>query len=206
MIAHVINLPHRTDRRKSVLRETERMGFDCSFIDAPRVPGDGYLGCALGHFYAVKELQKRPGPAYAKMVLEDDAIFTEPRETLNTCIAKFLEARADNWDALFLGSFYTGYFDCEKDRFLKPLAMNQTTAYIINDRFIPDWLEYLSQCVARRLSPGGEAGVIDQDWHSHLLRTKEIFCTNPKLVTQADDYSDIRKALVYGGAYKALNQ
>lgn len=205
MIAQVLNIEYRVDRRTSAIRELDRMGFQHRIVDAPRVSADGYLGCALGHFYAVKRAMAEGVPMASQIIMEDDAIFLEPRETFDVCLQKFLEARGNNWDALFIGCMYQGYFDRHKDWFVKPIGMNQTTAYILNERFVPEWLEYLMECVSRRMKFGHKTGIIDQDW-AHLINGRDIFCTNPKLVTQADNYSDIRNDLVYGGDYKPLNK
>lgn len=204
--AHVISLPHRTDRRKSVRRELDRMGLHTIFHDAPHVTRDGHLGCTLGHYYAVKDAMMGNWSAMPpQLIVEDDALFMYPREEVFKALEEFQRLHGDNWDALFIGSFYQAYYDPKVERFPRPFKMNQATAYILNHRFAEEWLEYLEVCVLKRMrSPQGLNGILDQGWND-LLKEKLIFCSDPKLVAQADNHSDILHAQSMGGVCRPLN-
>ena len=80
----IISLPERTDRRKRVTRELERIGLPLagehvSFFDAIRVteaasfPTAGYRGCFLSHATVLREAV-RDG-VERLLVLEDDVVF-----------------------------------------------------------------------------------------------------------------------------------
>lgn len=203
---HVINLEHRTDRKRSVLKELARMEIQPIFHPAPRVSRDGYLGCAMGHFLTVRDaLKERRGQMSSQLIIEDDAIFSHHRATTFGILDEFRARHGDDWDALFIGSFYQAYYDPAVEKFPRPVQMNQTTAYILNDRFADEWLVYLHGCVSKRmLSPQGLNGILDQEW-GPMLKDRKIYCTNPKLIAQADNFSDILHNFSLGGASQSLN-
>lgn len=204
--AHVINLAHRVDRKHSVTREMVRMGIIPMIHDAPRVAIDGHLGCALGHFLTVRNvLKERRGRMSSQLIAEDDALFVHDRVTTFALLNEFRATHGDDWDALFLGSFYQGHFDPLTEKFPRPVLMNQATAYILNDRFADEWLTYLHGCISKRmLSPQGLNGILDQEWTPMLLNRK-VHCVNPKLIAQADNFSDTEHTFCYGGIGKDLN-
>lgn len=206
MKAHVINMAHRTDRRSSVSSELLRMGFSWTIHDAPRVARDGYLGCALAHYLAVRDIYAEHGPNISsQLIVEDDALFTHDVVATHQILDSFYHQLGNDWDALFIGSFYQGYYNPETDLFIRPIQMNQTTAYVINDRFVHDWLKYLENCVHQRMiDPTGLNGVIDQSW-GELLANRKIYCSNPKLVAQADNHSDIMNTPTLGGIGRGLS-
>jgi len=206
MKAHVINMTHRSDRRNSVSSELLRMGFSWTIHDAPRVARDGYLGCALAHYLAVRDIYAEHGTNISsQLIVEDDALFTHDVETTHQTISKFYQQFGNDWDALFIGSFYQGYYNPDTDLFLRPTQMNQTTAYVINERFVHVWLNYLKNCIHQRMiNPTDLNGIIDQGW-SELLINRKIYCSNPKLVAQADNHSDIMNTHTLGGIYRGLS-
>lgn len=199
-------MAHRSDRRASVTRELQRMGFSWKFHDAPRVSRDGYLGCALAHYLAVRDIRDEfKGNVKSQLIVEDDALFTHDAATTHQILDGFYQQHGNDWDALFIGSFYQGYYNPETDRFIRPIQMNQTTAYVINDRFVEEWLTYLHVCVTKRMTnPAGLNGIIDQEWNP-LLSARAIYCSNPKLVAQADNHSDILHAYSLGGVSRGLS-
>ena len=181
------------------------MGLSSKIHDAPRVARDGYLGCALAHYLAVRDIYAEHGTNIShQLIVEDDALFTHGVAITHQIIGKFYHQFGNDWDALFIGSFYQGYYNPD-DLFVRPIQMHQTTAYIINERFVHIWLNYLENCVRQRMiNPTDLNGVIDQNW-GELLINQKIYCLNPKLVTQADNHSDIMHAHTLGGSNRGLS-
>jgi glycosyl transferase, family 25 len=76
----VINLKHRTDRRRAMQRQLSRIGWNASFFQAIRpeaaddFPSIGARGCFLSHLSVLKEA--RNTGARRLVILEDDLNFS----------------------------------------------------------------------------------------------------------------------------------
>ncbi len=108
---YVINLPHRTDRRKEMEAQFRRIGHESGdgktiFFpairpsDAGDFPTIGARGCFMSHLEILRDIQKSDGVRHA-LILEDDCNF---RKNINTVLD---EARLA-FDAIGQGLFYGG--------------------------------------------------------------------------------------------------
>lgn len=93
----IINLPVRTDRRKSVTIEMDRIKLGYRFWRAVTHPSSGVMGLIETMKYL---LEYCIANGYAKvLILEDDVRFLETRLFVDKCIAQL----PDDFDLMYLG-------------------------------------------------------------------------------------------------------
>jgi len=99
LLEHIlyINLDKRTDRRRAIESELERMGLRGERLRALDTAPYGFIGCAYTHITALRMARERGWPHV--LILEDDFQFIVDREVLSG----LMEAVADRaFDVLLL--------------------------------------------------------------------------------------------------------
>jgi hypothetical protein len=203
MKAYVLNLEHRTDRKHSMESELSRMGIEPVFVPAPRVVQNGHAGCSIGHFLVMQQLLADDYNPQDTLVLEDDSIFLTDREGFDMWIDGFVAGKGDDWDAVFMGGFFQA-MPWGDAKYVRPLGMIQTTAYMINRRFVPIWMEFILDRLVNRLRHDDHAYNLDMAW-GPLIEKYGIYTFVERLITQADNFSDITGMNMNGGSYKELS-
>jgi GR25 family glycosyltransferase involved in LPS biosynthesis len=99
-----INLDHRKDRKKALLKELLEKGASKDSIH--RIPAvyddlNGHRGCVQSHMQALA-LAKKNGWKKT-LILEDDCHFDVDNETMKKELRSFFQ-KINNWDVLFLGT------------------------------------------------------------------------------------------------------
>lgn len=107
---HIINLPHRTDRRREIEAELRRLGlapddarisvFPAIRPDAPGpFPTRGTRGCFLSHLEVLDRIAR--GSAPTALILEDDADFVQDVAARFPAITRDLTRQ--HWDIVYAG-------------------------------------------------------------------------------------------------------
>ena len=160
---YVINLPFRTDRRREVAAELERVGL--SFEDQavilfeavrPDAAGDfpsiGARGCFMSHLGVLRTAIDTG--AASVLILEDDADFTPDFVALSAAqITAIAEA---DWDILYLGYLLGDGGGDKRETLIRTIApatpVRQTHAMIVRNGALKRVADYLETMAAR---PGG---------------------------------------------------
>ena len=127
-----INLEHREDRKKSILKQIQKIGFDESKIHhivAVYNKECGHLGCGQSHLKALDLAIKNNWKCI--LILEDDFRFNVSTNVFDTYMK---EAATISWDVLLLakGHFSGG----EKNGTLQKVkACTTTSGYIVQNHY-----------------------------------------------------------------------
>ncbi|CAB3746230.1 hypothetical protein GQ57_10405 [Burkholderia sp. MSh2] len=159
---YVINLRARTDRRRQILRELERVGmarddarvrfFEAVGPDDPGgFPSIGARGCYLSHLGVLREA--RDAGLHNVLVLEDDAVFEPALARCGAAMADTLRHRA--WDFAYVGHVEPGDADTPGwHRTDRPLVCAH--CYAVNGPALEPLVAFLEACLAR--APGDPLG------------------------------------------------
>jgi GR25 family glycosyltransferase involved in LPS biosynthesis len=205
--AYIINLPDRTDRRRSVEREFEAIGEKLPnekvrFYSAvrPTEAGDFYSIGARGSFNSHRMvLELAAGDALRNvLVFEDDVAF---RKVSPASVASIIEAlRGTTWDVV-----YFGYVEPESVEPSSPLVAwsNPTVGghfYAVNGHFLEPMIRYMNDCEKRpRNHPDG--GPMSRDGVFNHIRNVNpgirVFVAVPNLAFQRSSRTDIAPLKFY---------
>jgi glycosyl transferase family 25 len=199
--AYIINLPDRTDRRRSVERAFEAIGIKVPndkvrFYSAvrPTDKGNFYALGARGSFNSHRNVLKLAAADGLRNVLvfEDDIAFRKvPELAVNNIVSRLSE---ESWDVV-----YFGYLKPEFAELKGPLAAwpHDTLGghfYAVNGHFIDTMIQYMNECEAR---PQGhpDGGPMSRDGaYNHIRRVRpdtRVLLAVPNLAFQRSSRTDI---------------
>ena len=140
-----INLEHRKDREKQILKEFNKMDIDKSKIyriNAVHEKYNGHIGCAKSH---IKALNYAKDNGFKRvLIFEDDFIFTDNKINTQNRIKDFLQ-KNKNWDVVQLTSVYTTYREDDINNNARLIKSASTSsAYAINSSFYESLIENLN--------------------------------------------------------------
>jgi glycosyl transferase family 25 len=154
--AYVINLQDRTDRRRQVINEFQRIGIDLpskkvDFFTAVRPPDKGNFqdvgirGCFNSH-RSILQLADQNNLGNV-LVFEDDVCFRDVGALFENQLLAKLEQ--ENWDLTFFG-----YLKPADQALPGPLVewrhdILGTHCYAVNGRFIRTMIQYMNDCEQR---------------------------------------------------------
>ena len=101
-----INLKHRKDRKKHILKELSRLKVNkkkIHHVQAHFVPFNGHLGCILSHIDALDWAIKQK--LNNILILEDDCFFIDDANFINKTVEYFLSLVA-KWDVYLFGGYF----------------------------------------------------------------------------------------------------
>jgi glycosyl transferase family 25 len=199
--AYIINLPDRTDRRRSVERAFEAIGIKVPnnkvrFYSAvrPADKGNFYAIGARGSFNSHRNVLKLAAADGLRniLVFEDDIVFRKTPELEISKIAKGLSQ--ESWDVV-----YFGYLKPEFAAFKGPLSAwpHDTLGghfYAVHGNFFETMVQYMNECEAR---PQGhpEGGPMSRDGvYNHIRYVRpntRILLAVPNLAFQGSSRTDI---------------
>jgi glycosyl transferase family 25 len=173
----VINLPHRTDRRRDMERQLAKVGWSAEFFpairpdDAGGFPSIGARGCFLSHL----EVLRRARGAERLLILEDDLNFASD---FRTHWANFTDALSHApWSIFYAGHVLEGRSGLVR---LSPSEGVQCSHFmLINGPAISKLIDGLEAILSR---PSGDplGGPMHVDGAYTTIRA-----SNPDLVTYA---------------------
>ena len=144
-----INLNHRKDRNTQILNEIKRMGVlddKIMRVDAVHDKFNGHIGCCKSHIKVLKLAKQLKLENI--VVLEDDFIFTENKNTTNGKITHFLK-KYKKWDVLMLTTVYKSLDDIKDQHIKKVNRASTSSAYIIQKHFYDALLENLESSLSK---------------------------------------------------------
>jgi len=192
---YVINLAHRTDRRRAMSRELARVGWQAEFFPAVKpdtpagFPSIGARGCFLSHLGVLK-IAMQSG-ADRLVILEDDLNFSDD---FNRQWLAVLDAIADKqWSIVYPGhnitDLHPGLFQ------LSPSTGVRCTHFMMfNASAIPTLVDELEKILAR--PPGDPLGGpmhVDGAYSTIRAQHPELrtYAFAPSLGSQRSSRSDI---------------
>ena len=185
-----INLDHRTDRKKNLLEQLDKINCtDYTRFEAIKHE-DGRLGCTLSHINILKIARQRKLPYVT--ILEDDAFFLKP-DLFKNCMKQLFSSNIV-WDVFILGGNKVGPHDLMPGNFCMKISYVQTTtAYMVQQHYydtlinnMEKGLQYLHEfphlhnCFA-----------IDKWWNRLIFQNHKWYMIYPAQVIQIEDFSDI---------------
>jgi hypothetical protein len=201
-----INLTNRADRQKQILGELEKMQVPQEMIvriDAVLNETCGHLGCTDSHLKALAYAMEKGWNRV--LILEDDFVFTVPKERLFYMLREFYRDRANKWDVFMLTAHWKLFFVQTEVDYIKRLRAGTTTAgYIVNGRaymqkLYNTFLEARSLLATEikkheQLHPGKKmyqtVNALDQYWR-RLQEQDYFYTTEPHLGKQSASPSSI---------------
>jgi glycosyl transferase family 25 len=178
-----INLANRTDRKKQILEELEKLKLDNTNtntktkihrIDAVYMPKNGHKGCVQSHIKALKYIKSTSSVPYA-LILEDDfelAVSPDEFKAQITKIITTLEKRQQAWDVIMLATAYATKEPLEgSDDIVRIRKSTTSSAYIIKREYIDILLACFMDCDSHMSADkvkdpknGFEDYALDQQW------------------------------------------
>jgi glycosyl transferase family 25 len=181
-----INLSHRTDRRRHVEAELEKVGAArVERVEAIARP-NGALGCTLSHIHCLELALSRDYDCV--FVCEDDITFTNPA-LLNQHVHRFLSKSVGDWDVLILGGNLCPPFQKVCGGAAARIVNCQTTTgYIVQKHYYSILINNFRESAATNTP-------LDLGW-KRLQARDRWYMILPATVTQYENYSDIEKRTV----------
>ena len=130
-----INLDHRIERKKKILREIERLQLDVTEIvrvPAIHTPMNGRKGCLLSHIAALKIAQEKQWKQV--LILEDDCVSSDDVRKVHRALIRFWNAFGENWDVFLLGGKFIES-EVNAASFLHVIHSLRAHAYIVNQHY-----------------------------------------------------------------------
>ncbi len=195
----VINLAHRSDRRRQVNAQLKRAGVQAGFFLAQRMteagdwPSAGARGCFDSHFRILEQALSANEPNV--LLIEDDLEFAPDfRAVEELVMAQIAEA---DWDICYLGHLFA-------DESTPPHALERTDEpvmttyfYAVNGRILPRLVEFLRQVRERPAGhPLGGPQHVDGALTMFRQQNPDV-CTllvKPRLGIQSASRSDVNAA------------
>ena len=188
-----INLDRRSDRKKSVESELEKVGFqNYKRFSAFDIKENPRLGCSSSHLHCIQYAKKNNWDMV--MIVEDDIIF-ENIDLFKKQLEMFLNSNIQ-WDMLLLAGN-----NCEPYEKVAPYALKihncqTTTGYIVKSHYYDTLTDNIRDGMKRLYqSKGADDNTIDMEWKV-LQNIDNWYLLWPPFIFQKDDYSDIEKRRV----------
>lgn len=179
-----INLARRPDRNEHMKRMTETFGEKAIRFEAIE-DSSGYLGCARSHIgvleLAIQENWKNV------LVLEDDAEWNSFEKNY-----KRLEAFITRpYDVILLGGVAI-----HKDNLDRVFSSQTATSYLIQNHYYTTLLANFQEAYDGLLKEGYGKFAIDQYWKQLQKTDHWYILSQPCMIYQKPDYSDIEQHYV----------
>ena len=188
-----INLPHRLDRNKSILKQFSNFNI----TNYVRINGikeqNGHIGCSKSHILALRQFIT--SNIDIGIFLEDDFKFTISKETYHSIINYTFDSSLC-WDVVLISG--NVQYKEPYNKFLDRCFESQTASgYIVTQKFAKTLLVNYEDGLEMLKNTGIHSKyAIDQYWKI-LQKQYNWFITNPKCGEQARGYSDIQKRFVH---------
>lgn len=184
-----INLEHRTDRNKSLLKELSKINIlNPQRFNAIKME-NGAIGCTLSHIKCL-EIAINNNYEYV-MICEDDIEILNPTLFVEN-INQFLNSKIE-WDVVLIAGNNMIPYNFVTDYCIKIYNCLTTTGYIVKKDYYSTLLNNYREgvkCLMREQT--NNSYKIDKYWH--ILQNKDNwYMIIPPTIIQKEDYSDIEK-------------
>lgn len=194
-----INLDKRTDRRKEIEEEFQRIGIDVKKVhrlSANENPQRPEVGCSSSHIKAMEYIMQLPKNVKTVLVMEDDFSFCDDANLVHESFNKLFDGKSqDFWDVIFLSYRIKQRKDYDD---LLSISLKSATAsgYLIKRDYAPTLLENYIEGYPLLLTTGQHwLYAVDVYWNK-LPHTGRWFYFNKPLGHQRYSFSSL--GLVYG--------
>jgi glycosyl transferase, family 25 len=194
-----INLKHRTDRKKQITNELDKMKINKNKIiriNAVRNKLNGHIGCCKSHIKTLNKAKKMNLKNI--IVFEDDFVFTIPKKDVDNKINYFLKKYKD-WDIIQLTAGYKNLENIDDTNIKKVNSATTSSCYIIKDKFYNILLNDLNESLNKmenemknylKNNPNKKktetSYALDQHW-SPLQKKSKWYIFDPYLGKQGGD-------------------
>lgn len=144
-----INMDHRTDRKKSILKELGKLKVKTEKIH--RIAGvkdkynNGVRGCTMSHIAALNLSIENNWKNV--LILEDDCIFAKTKEEVEKYLSSFFGVYKQKWDVFFLGGKIINYKDTKYCHIKRIIQSTLAHSYALNNHYF----ETLKDCLEKSL-------------------------------------------------------
>lgn len=191
-----INLDHRTDRRKQIEAELQRINI-APFLRFPAIKHEqGAIGCTLSHIECLKKgIQSGADHIW---VFEDDFLLTISPELLQQIIQCVMET---NYDVFLAGyciknKFNDHTYSINHSLFKKIMNAHSTHSYLVNKKYATTLLHNFEEGVKKLIKTKHEPKfALDQYWKKLQVNDMWISYAHGVCGVQRAGYSDIDKTL-----------
>jgi GR25 family glycosyltransferase involved in LPS biosynthesis len=172
-------------------------------ISAVNKPGQGDWGCSLSHVVTMSQFID--SGLDNCIVFEDDFVFTQDLQTLNTTFRDVLES-VQNYDVIMLSGNVVESKSTEHNHIEKVLDAQTTSGYMVNRHFAPVLLQNYrngAKLIEQSYKIGKSDALqgpfcIDQYW-KRLQPQSNWFIFSPKMGLQRESHSDIQGGVINPG-------
>ena len=195
---YYINLKHRTDRKKQLLEQLNKINYPTNKItriDAVLNDKDGHIGCGLSHIKTLEYIKENSTNMNYSIILEDDFVWIDYK-IVNQFLNKIYNLKYE-WNVILLSCNGNILNTIENNTDFSRIGKCQTASgYIIKHSYIDTLLKVWKHGITKRINNNDTSGetAIDQSWIK--LQDESWLVTNPKLGIQGKSYSDIQKGIV----------
>jgi glycosyl transferase family 25 len=188
-----INLDHRQDRLKHVVKELASLGITGERMKATKME-NGAVGCTLSHIKCL-ELAKQREYDHV-FICEDDIQFTNVPLLVEN-LTKFHQHTDIQWDVLIIGGNNCPPYTQISDYCIKVERCQTTTGYIVKKHYYDTLISNFKESVKNLLREPDNKFMyaLDKYWQ-RLQQCGNWYMIIPLTVIQYEDYSDIEKKTV----------
>ena len=192
-----INLERRTDRKKLVEKELDKLDLVGTRFNAIKLSqhnrNGGAMGCSLSHLKCLS-LAKENNWDHV-MIVEDDIEFLDP-DLLKRQLNSFLSINENKFDMLLLAGNNMLPFLPVNNNCIQVLNCQTTTGYIVLNHYYDTLIENIKDGISKLIQHPSEITLytIDKYW-LRLQRKHKWYLLIPLSVVQRKNYSDIQLSI-----------
>ncbi len=189
-----INLYFRTDRKKELEAEFDRLSIDRSKIH--RVPGvvdeNSATGCHMAHIDALRFSSTLDPDIEYILFLEDDFSFIEDVQFVHSSLEKLFQQDKNSWDVAFLAYNVKKRTDYSGDQDLLSIALSSSNAaaYLVKRSYIRSIIQNLEEGLDKYRDTGEHWKYVNDVYWDELKKDKKWVYFNSPLGHQRKSWSD----------------
>jgi len=186
---YLINLDRRPERLENAIEQFEKFGIgnvlrfpaiDGNTLDKHPTLNAGQLGCTVSHLLILHNAKDNH---YNRiLILEDDIVLSDD---FNEILDRSIDELPDDWCMFYLGGNHFKQVLPQSNNLVRMKGTLTTHAIAINSR--------LFDTAIAKISPLMQ--VIDV-YYMVMHEQYPCYCTSPKIVFQAEGYSDLENRMV----------
>ena len=186
-----INLESRTDRKKMVEYELQKVGIEPNRFNAIKL-SNGALGCSMSHLKCLETAKTNKWDHV--LIVEDDIKFTNVplfQKQLNG----FLSKRKD-WNVILIAGNNMPPYKVIDDTCVKVTRCQTTTGYLVNCHYYDTLINNIKEGINFLMREPEKHAIyaIDKYWF-RLQEKDKWYLIVPLTVVQEEGYSDIEKRM-----------
>jgi histo-blood group ABO system transferase len=135
-----INMTRNPERNRDMHQELTKQQFPPTTqilrFEGVAVPGNGAKGCYLSHLHCLAWAAANC-PGQNVLILEDDFVFTQDRDTLESEVRKADRLCKGRWDVIVLGQYVHEWQPLGEDVF-RLLNSTTTSGYLVHQNYVKD--------------------------------------------------------------------